>query len=78
MMLIRNVFGGSLATKKKDSNKSVSITGVFSWWLSKKRPFIIDGKYKLELEFIDMSHMSARIKITNLETQEVTTHEQDT
>lgn len=50
----------------KKNGKAAKITGEFSWWLSKKRPFIIDGEYKLELEFIDLNHMSARIKITKL------------
>lgn len=68
-----------MANDKKDGKKSVtSITGVFNWWLSKKRPFILDNKYKIELEFLDLAHMSARIKITNLETQEVVANEQDT
>ena len=51
-------------------NKSAEITGEFNWWLSKKRPFIIDDKYKLELEFIDLNHMSARIKITRIDQED--------
>jgi len=38
------------------------------WWLGKKRPFIINDEYKLELLFIDKVNNSAKIKITNLKT----------
>ncbi len=36
------------------------------WWLGRKRPFIINDEYKLELLFIDKENNSAKIKITNL------------
>lgn len=36
------------------------------WWLGKKRPFIINNEYKLELLFIDKENNSAKIRITNL------------
>ena len=39
-----------------------------TWWLGKKRPFIINEEYKLELLFIDKINNSAKIKITNLKT----------
>jgi|GEM_PF-6115466 len=40
------------------------------WWLGKKRPFIINDEYKLELMFIDKHNNSAKIKVTNLKTGE--------
>jgi hypothetical protein len=36
------------------------------WWLGKKRPFIINDEYRLELLFIDHENNSAKIRITNL------------
>lgn len=54
----------------KPKKSKTEITGEFSWWLSKKRPFIINDEYKLELEFVDLNHMSARIKITKLKKEE--------
>ena len=45
------------------------------WWLGKKRPFIINDEYKLELLFIDKVNNSAKIKITNLKTGESQTLE---
>ena len=39
------------------------------WWLGRKRPFIINNDYKLELLFIDKINNSAKIKITNLKNQ---------
>lgn len=36
------------------------------WWLGKKKPFIINDEYQLELLFIDKVNNSAKIKITNL------------
>ncbi len=38
------------------------------WWLGKKRPFIINDEYKLELLFVDKINNSAKIRITNLKT----------
>jgi hypothetical protein len=43
------------------------------WWLGKKRPFIINNEYKLELLFVDINNMSAKIRITNLKTGEIQT-----
>lgn len=52
------------------------------WWLGRKRPFVINDEYELELLFIDKANNSAKIKITNLKTkviqevsQKVDTHE---
>ena len=41
------------------------------WWLSKRKPFIINDEYKLELLFIDQVNNTAKIKITNLKTGRV-------
>jgi len=42
------------------------------WWLGKKRPFIINDEYKIELLHIvsdpNLNHYSAKIRITNLKT----------
>jgi hypothetical protein len=37
-----------------------------NWWLSKRKEFIINDEYKLELLHIDRIHNSAKIRITNL------------
>lgn len=42
------------------------------WWLVKRKPFIINDEYKLELLYIDRDHMSAKIRITNLKTNQST------
>jgi hypothetical protein len=46
------------------------------WWLGRKRPFIINDEYKIELIFIDKVNNSAKIQITNLKTGEVISQEQ--
>ena len=38
------------------------------WWLGKKKPFIINDEYKLELLFVDKINNSAKIRVTNLKT----------
>lgn len=43
------------------------------YWLGKARPFYINGEYKIELLFIDTKNFSAKIQVTNLKTNEVTT-----
>ncbi len=45
------------------------------WWLSTRRPFIINDDYKIELVFIDKVNNSVKIQITNLKTGEVTSEE---
>lgn len=52
----------SYANKIKDS---------LYWWLGKKRPFIINDEYKLELLFVDRINHSAKIKVTNIKTGQV-------
>jgi len=47
----------SYANKLKDS---------LFWWLGKKRPFIINNEYKVELLHIDRNHYSAKIRVTNI------------
>lgn len=41
------------------------------WWLGKRRPFILDDQFKIELLFIDKLNNSAKIKVTNLKTGEI-------
>lgn len=38
------------------------------WWLGKKKPFIVNDEYKIELLHIDRNHYSAKIRVTNLKT----------
>lgn len=40
------------------------------WWLGTKRPFYINGEYKIELLHLDREHYSAKIRITNLKSGE--------
>lgn len=47
----------SYADKLKDS---------LTWWLGRKRPFIINDQYAIELLFIDKVNNSAKIKVTNI------------
>lgn len=54
----------SFQNKLKDS---------LQWWLGKRKPFIINDEYKLELLFIDKENNSAKIKITNLKDNSVAT-----
>lgn len=37
-----------------------------TWWLGRKKPFIINDQYSIELLFIDKINNSAKIKVTNL------------
>ena len=39
------------------------------WWLGRRKPFIINDEYKLELLVIDKINNSAKIRITNLKNQ---------
>ena len=52
----------SYADKLKDS---------LYWWLGKKRPFIVNDEYKIELLHIDREHLSAKIRVTNIKSGEV-------
>lgn len=45
------------------------------WWLGKRRPFVINDEYKIELLFIDKVNNSAKIQITNLKTGDVITQD---
>jgi len=38
------------------------------WYLSKRKPFIINAEYKVELLHLDRDHYSAKIRVTNLKT----------
>lgn len=37
-----------------------------TWWLGKRKAFIINDQYSIELLFIDKINNSAKIKVTNL------------
>lgn len=52
----------SYADKLKDS---------LTWWLGRKRSFIVNDEYQIELLFIDKINNSAKIKVTKLKTGEV-------
>ena len=41
------------------------------WWLGRKKPFIINDEYKIELLYLDREHYSAKIKVTNLKTGDI-------
>jgi hypothetical protein len=56
-------FGGQMA--EDYSNK---LQDSLYWWLGRKRPFIINNEYSVELLFIDKVNNSAKIRITNLKT----------
>lgn len=47
------------------------------WWLGRKRPFIINNEYQLDLLFIDKENNSAKIRITNLKTGAIISEDQD-
>lgn len=47
------------------------------WWLGRRRPFIINDQYKVELLFIDKINNSVKIQITNLATGDVITQSQE-
>jgi hypothetical protein len=59
-------------SQQTESNYTVKLKDSLYWWLGKKRPFIINNEYKLELLFIDKVNCSAKILITNLKTNEQT------
>jgi hypothetical protein len=46
------------------------------WWLGRRKPFVINNEYKIELLFIDKLNNSAKIRVTNLKTntEEVSSH----
>ena len=56
----------TFANKLKDS---------IYWWLSSRKPFIVNDQYKIELLVLDRFHNSAKIRVTNLTTNEVVTQE---
>lgn len=59
----------------QDNNLKTSLW----YWLGKKKPFIINQEYKVELLFIDKENNSAKIRITNLKnnSEEVLTCSQE-
>ena len=40
------------------------------WWLSKRKPFVINNEYELELLYIDKINNSVKIRITNLKNKD--------
>ena len=40
-----------------------------SWWLNKKRPFVINDQYSIELVALNKTNNTAKIKVTNLMTK---------
>ena len=46
------------------------------WWLGKRRPFVINDEYKIELLFIDKENNSVKIQVTNLKTGDSTIKEE--
>lgn len=46
-----------------------------TWWLGKKKSFIVNNEYEIRLLFIDKENNSAKIEITNLKTKSVETVE---
>jgi hypothetical protein len=46
-----------------------------TWWLGKRKPFIINDEYEIKLLFIDKINNSAKIEITNLKSKSVETME---
>ena len=53
-----------------DRNYAGKLKDSLYWWIGKKRPFFINDEYKLELLYIDREHDSAKIRITNLKSNE--------
>lgn len=52
------------------NNSDQNLTDSLSWWLNKKKPFVINGEYKVELVFINKDNNTAKIRITNLKNGE--------
>jgi hypothetical protein len=61
-------FGGQMKSELEHSYAGKLRDSLF-WWLGKRRPFIINEEYKIELLYIDREHNSAKIRITNLKNQ---------
>ena len=47
-------------------NGTAKITSSMYWWLNRRRPFIINDEYKIELIEIDHRRNTVKIIITNL------------
>ncbi len=56
-----------MSDKKSDSYAGKLKDSLF-WWLGKKRPFVINDEYKVELLHLDRNHYSAKIRVTKLDT----------
>jgi hypothetical protein len=42
------------------------------WWLSSRKPFILDDEYEIRLLYLDHKNHSAKLEITNLRTKVTT------
>ncbi len=51
------------------------LQNTLTWWLGKKKPFVINDEYEIKLLFIDKVNHSAKIEITNIKTREKNTME---
>ena len=51
---------------QKSPNYAGKLKDSLFWWLGKKRPFIINNEYQIELLHIDREHYSAKIRVTNI------------
>lgn len=54
-----------------DNSYDGKLKDTLTWWLGKKKPFIVNNEYEIRLLFIDKINNSAKIQITNLKTNEV-------
>lgn len=54
-----------------DKSYSGVLKDSLTWWLGKKKPFIVNDEYEIKLLFIDKINHSAKIQITNLKTNTV-------
>lgn len=52
------------------SNLKNNIKDSIWYWLGYRKPFIINEEYKVELLFLDRNNNSAKIKVTNIKTNE--------
>jgi hypothetical protein len=56
---------------ESDKSYDGKLKDSLTWWLGKKKPFIVNDEYEIRLLFIDKENLSAKIQITNLKTHEV-------
>jgi hypothetical protein len=56
--------------------KGVQIVDSMFWWLNRRRPFIVNNEYKIDLLEVDKKRNTAKILITNLKTNSQTVIEE--